>query len=154
MPRILTWWMRCLWGYNGRRDDFQRGIEMDASNCFSRPLRHSVPAKQHIFLPSLSADVSQPASAGFAGNGHVGSRMHGIELCAGSGFIPRPEAKHRVSDSPMHLSKTCGCGQAGQSLGYVRDCKDRSQGVLRQTVRKRVCRAAQHTHCFSRPKGV
>ena len=26
------------------------------------------------------------------------------ELCAGSGLVPRPEAKHRASDSPIHRS--------------------------------------------------
>ena len=71
---------------------------MDALNCFSCPLRHSMPAKQHIFMPSLSADVSQSVSAGSAENGNVGARMNRIALCAGSGLVPRLEAKHRDSD--------------------------------------------------------
>ena len=33
-----------------------------------------------------------------------------LELCAGSGLVPRPKAKHRVSDSPIHRSNPAAVG--------------------------------------------
>ena len=33
-----------------------------------------------------------------------------MALCGGSGLVPRPEAKHRVSDSPIHRSSPIAVG--------------------------------------------
>src|SRR5687768_13743935 len=96
--------MRDLWGYNARRDDFQRGIENVVHRTVFHTSRALVCPLNSIFFyrhyPLMSLERHQ-----------LGLReLHEIELCAGSGLDPRPEAKHRTSDSPIQVS-CMGIGQ-------------------------------------------
>src|SRR5688500_1970779 len=96
--------MRDLWGYNARRDDFQRGIENVVHRTVFHTSRALVCPLNSIFFyrhyPLMSLERHQ-----------LGLReLHEIELCAGSGLDPRPEAKHRASDSPIQGS-CMGIGQ-------------------------------------------
>jgi hypothetical protein len=74
--------MGCLWGYNGLRGFFNSLKGKGRSFGFICLLGDFVPCKSMF---KMVMDEIR-------------------ELCAGSGFIPRPKAKHRVNDSPLHRS--------------------------------------------------